>query len=88
MSRYDYVKENIDLLDTAARLVYGDTPLSSTEKNKFYDALLKVVQENIKLKHWDYDKDTRNSRQRIANKKLQEQLNLLIKGDEDPDDFK
>ena len=88
MSRYNYIKESIDLLDMAAKIVYDSSSVSDMERNKFYDTLLKVVQENIKLKHWDYDKDTRNSRQRIANKKLQEQLNLYLKGDEDPSDSK
>ena len=37
----------------------------------------KVLEENTKLKQWDANKDTRNSRQRIANKNLVHQNKKL-----------
>lgn len=44
---------------------------------KAYKYILELEKENKRLKQWDKDKDTRNSRQRIANKKLLEENKLL-----------
>ena len=33
-----------------------------------------MIAENTKLRHWDYNKDTRNSRQRVANKRMSKTL--------------
>lgn len=44
---------------------------------KSYKYILELEKENKLLKQWDKDKDTRNSRQRIANKKLLEENKLL-----------
>lgn len=41
------------------------------------DEYTKVLEENSKLKQWDVNKDTRNSRQRIANKNLVHQNKKL-----------
>ena len=47
------------------------------EWNKVRDEYLKVLEENTKLKQWDVNKDSRNSRQRIANKKLLDKVKDL-----------
>lgn len=47
------------------------------EWNKLRDEYLKTLEENAKLKQWDVNKDTRNSRQRVANKKLLDKVKDL-----------
>lgn len=47
------------------------------EWNKLRDEYLKILEENAKLKQWDVNKDSRNSRQRIANKKLLDKVKDL-----------
>ena len=52
---YDYSKSHI---------IYRDYDLGSLEELK------SMKEENKKLRQWDCNKDSRNSRQRVANKKL------------------
>ena len=52
---YDYSKSHI---------IYRDYDLGSLEELKA------MKEENKKLRQWDCNKDSRNSRQRVANKKL------------------
>ena len=47
------------------------------EWNKLRDNHLEILEENAKLKQWDVNKDSRNSRQRIANKKLLDKVKDL-----------
>lgn len=47
------------------------------EWNKLRDEYLRTLEENAKLKQWDVNKDSRNSRQRVANKKLLDKVKDL-----------
>ena len=47
------------------------------EWNKLRDSYLETLEENNKLKQWDVNKDGRNSRQRVANKKLLDKVKDL-----------
>ena len=47
------------------------------EWNKLRDSYLETLEENAKLKQLDANKDSRNSRQRIANKKLLDKVKDL-----------
>lgn len=47
------------------------------EWNKLRDNHLEILEENAKLKQWDVNKDSRNSRQRVANKKLLDKVKDL-----------
>ena len=71
--QYDYVLNDLAFLNLAAKVCYTDNA-STREKQNLYEQLYLIIEENTKARHWDYDKDTRNSRQRIVNKRMTKTL--------------
>jgi len=67
--QYNKVLDDIAFLNLAARVCYSDSA-TTRDKQELYEQLLLVLEENTRARHWDYNKDTRNSRQRVENKKL------------------
>ena len=60
-------------LNLAAKVCYSDSA-TNRDKQTLYEQLYLIMEENTKARHWDYNKDTRNSRQRIANKRMERTL--------------
>jgi hypothetical protein len=60
--------DDISLLNELAKCLYGYP--TQYEKKTLYTKILALLEENNRFRKWDVNKDTRNSRQRIANKKL------------------
>ncbi len=73
MKQFNYILNDLALLSLAARCLYSE---SSTHRDRdtLYEQLQLLIAENTKLRHWDYNKDTRNSRQRVANKRMERTL--------------
>lgn len=65
-------KEKFDSMDNSRKILYKIAlPLKLTsEKIDNMPAYFELYEENQKLKQWDVNKDTRNSRQRVENAKL------------------
>ena len=61
---------------TPLQLSYG-TYVHIDDYMKLFEDWNKIRDENTRLKQWDTNKDTRNSRQRIANKKLLQKIEDL-----------
>lgn len=70
----NYKESDITGFNTHIHYVDG-IPIDCNPKS--YKYILELEKENKRLKQWGKDKDTRNSRQRIANKKLLEENRLL-----------
>ena len=73
MKQFDYVLNDLAFLNLAAKVCYSDSA-TNRDKQTLYEQLYLIMEENIKARHWDYNKDTRNSRQRIANKRMERTL--------------
>ena len=58
------LKEDIKGYEQERQKIYNSIPFKENKQLK---------EENEKLKQWDNNKDTRNSRQRVANAKLHEE---------------
>lgn len=74
MSRqFNYILNDLALLSLAARCLYSESA-THRDRETLYEQLQLLIAENTKLRHWDYNKDTRNSRQRVANKRMSKTL--------------
>lgn len=73
MKQFDYVLNDLAFLNLAAKVCYSDSA-TNRDKQTLYEQLYLIMEENTKARHWDYNKDTRNSRQRIANKRMERTL--------------
>ena len=73
MKQFDYVLNDLAFLNLAAKVCYSDSA-TSRDKQTLYEQLYLIMEENTRARHWDYNKDTRNSRQRIANKRMERTL--------------
>lgn len=73
MKQFDYVLNDLAFLNLAARVCYSDSA-TNRDKQTLYEQLYLIMEENTRARHWDYNKDTRNSRQRIANKRMERTL--------------
>lgn len=73
MKQFDYVLNDLAFLNLAAKVCYSDSA-TSRDKQTLYEQLYLIMEENTRARHWDYNKDTRNSRQRIANKRIERTL--------------
>ena len=73
MKQFDYVLNDLAFLNLAAKVCYSDSA-TNRDKQTLYEQLYLIMEENTKARHWDYNKDTRNSRQRIANKGMERTL--------------
>lgn len=71
--QFNYILNDLALLSLAARCLYSESATHRDREN-LYEQLQLLIAENTKLRHWDYNKDTRNSRQRVANKKMSKTL--------------
>ena len=71
--QFDYVLNDLAFLNLAAKVCYSDSA-TNRDKQTLYEQLYLIMEENTKARHWDYNKDTRNSRQRIANKRMERTL--------------
>ena len=70
--QYGYVLNDLALLKLASKVCYSSP--SDRDKKTLYEQIVLIIEENTKARHFDYYKDTRNSRQRIANKRLSKTL--------------
>ena len=73
MKQFDYVLNDLAFLNLAAKVCYSDSA-TNRDKQTLYEQLYLIMEENTMARHWDYNKDTRNSRQRIANKRMERTL--------------
>ena len=73
MKQFDYVLNDLAFLNLAAKVCYSDSA-TNRDKQTLYEQLYLIMEENTRVRHWDYNKDTRNSRQRIANKRMERTL--------------
>lgn len=73
MKQFDYVLNDLVFLNLAAKVCYSDSA-TNRDKQTLYEQLYLIIEENTRARHWDYNKDTRNSRQRIANKRMERTL--------------
>ena len=73
MKQFDYVLNDLAFLNLAAKVCYSDSA-TNRDKQTLYEQLYLIMEENTKARHWDYNKDTRNLRQRIANKRMERTL--------------
>ena len=73
MKQFDCVLNDLAFLNLAAKVCYSDSA-TNRDKQTLYEQLYLIMEENTKARHWDYNKDTRNSRQRIANKRMERTL--------------
>lgn len=73
MKQFDYVLNDLAFLNLAAKVCYSDSA-TNRDKQTLYEQLYLIMEENTRARHWDYNKDTRNSRQRIANKRMEKTL--------------
>ena len=73
MKQFDYVLNDLAFLNLAAKVCYSDSA-TNRDKQTLYEQLYLIMEENTKARRWDYNKDTRNSRQRIANKRMERTL--------------
>lgn len=73
MKQFDYVLNDLAFLNLAAKVCYSDSA-TNRDKQTLYEQLYLIMEENTRARHWDYNKDTRNSRQRIANKRMERTL--------------
>ena len=73
MKQFDYVLNDLAFLNLAAKVCYSDSA-TNRDKQTLYEQLYLIIEENTMSRHWDYNKDTRNSRQRIANKRMERTL--------------
>ena len=71
--QFNYILNDLALLNLAARCLYSESATHRDREN-LYEQLQLLIAENTKLRHWDYNKDTRNSRQRVANKRMSKTL--------------
>ena len=71
--QFNYILNDLALLSLAARCLYSESATHRDREN-LYEQLQLLIAENTKLRHWDYSKDTRNSRQRVANKRMSKTL--------------
>lgn len=71
--QFNYILNDLALLSLAARCLYSESA-THRDKETLYEQLQLLIAENTKLRHWDYNKDTRNSRQRVANKRMSKTL--------------
>lgn len=71
--QFNYILNDLALLSLAARCLYSESATHRDREN-LYEQLQLLIAENTKLRHWDYNKDTRNSRQRVANKRMSKTL--------------
>lgn len=73
MKQFDYILNDLAFLNLAAKVCYSDSA-TNRDKQTLYEQLYLIMEENARARHWDYNKDTRNSRQRIANKRMERTL--------------
>ena len=73
MKQFDYVLNDLAFLNLAAKVCYSDSA-TNRDKQTLYEQLYLIMEENTRARHWDYNKDTRNLRQRIANKRMERTL--------------
>ena len=73
MKQFDYVLNDLAFLNLAAKVCYSDSA-TNRDKQTLYEQLYLIMEENTRARHWDYNKDTRNLRQRIANKRMERAL--------------
>jgi len=73
MKQFDYVLNDLAFLNLAAKVCYSDSA-TNRDKQTLYEQLYLIMEENTRARHWDYNKDTRNSRQRVANKRMEKTL--------------
>lgn len=73
MKQFDYVLNDLAFLNLAAKVCYSDSA-TNRDKQTLYEQLYLIMEENTRVRHWDYNKDTRNSRQRITNKRMERTL--------------
>lgn len=71
--QFNYILNDLALLNLATRCLYSESATHRDREN-LYEQLQLLIAENTKLRHWDYNKDTRNSRQRVANKRMSKTL--------------
>ena len=71
--QFNYILNDLALLSLAARCLYSESA-THRDRETLYEQLQLLIAENTKLRHWDYNKDTRNSRQRVANKRMSKTL--------------
>lgn len=71
--QFDYILNDLALLSLTARCLYSESA-THRDKETLYEQIQLLIAENTKLRHWDYNKDTRNSRQRVANKRMNKTL--------------
>ena len=69
MKQFNYILNDLALLSLAARCLYSESA-THRDRDTLYEQLQMLVAENTKLRHLDYNKDTRNSRQLVANKNI------------------
>ena len=67
--------DDISLLNLLVKCLYGRS--TQYEKKTLYTKVLTLLEENNRFRRWDVNKDTRNSRQRVANKKLINENKML-----------
>ena len=67
--------DDISLLNLLVKCLYGSS--TQYEKKTLYTRVLTLLEENNRFRRWDVKKDTRNSRQRVANKKLINENKML-----------
>ena len=67
--------DDISLLNLLVKCLYGSS--TQYEKKTLYTRVLTLLEENNRFRRWDVNKDTRNSRQRVANKKLINENKML-----------
>ena len=73
MKQFDSVLNDLAFLNLAAKVCYSDSA-TNRDKQTLYEQLYLIMEENTRARHWDYNKDTRNLRQRIANKRMKRTL--------------
>lgn len=73
MKQFDYILNDLAFLNLAAKVCYSDSA-TNRDKQTLYEQLYLIMEESTRARHWDYNKDTRNSRQRIANKRMERTL--------------
>ena len=67
--------DDISLLNLLVKCLYSSS--TQYEKKTLYTRVLTLLEENNRFRRWDVNKDTRNSRQRVANKKLINENKML-----------
>lgn len=67
---------DISLLNLLAKILYQEP--TELDKQRLYELILLLLEENTRLRHWDVNKDTRNSRQRVANRNMANKNRRLI----------